>query len=129
MSQPLLASFWLLLLLSLTIDDELLNGSQSVVLQISGSSRIFNPDYSLEGLMLSLKLQYFGHLLWRAKSWEKTLLLRKTEVKGEEGGRGWDGLIASLTQWTWVWANPGDSEGQGSLVCCSTWGCKESDTT
>ena len=127
MSQPLLASSWLLLLLSLTIDDKLLNGSQSVVLQISGSSRIFNSDYSLEGLMLSLKLQYFGHLMWRAESLEKMLLLRKIEVKGEEGGRGWDGSIASLTQWTWVWANSGDSEGQGSLVCCSPWGCKESD--
>ena len=88
-----------------------------------------NHEYSLEGLMLKLKLQYFGHLMWRAESLEKMLLLRKIEVKGEEGGRGWDGSIASLTQWTWVWANSGDSEGQGSLVCCSPWGCKESDTT
>ena len=40
-----------------------------------------NPEYSLEGLMLQLKLQYFGHLIWRANSLEKTLMLRKTEGK------------------------------------------------
>ena len=85
MSQPLLASSWLLLLLSLTIDDKLLNGSQSVVLQISGSSRIFNSDYSLEGLMLSLKLQYFGHLMWRIDTLEKTLMLGKIEGRRRRG--------------------------------------------
>ena len=42
-----------------------------------------NPEYSLEGLMLKLKLQYFGHLMQRADSLEKTLMLRKTEAKGE----------------------------------------------
>ena len=47
------------------------------------------------------------------------------EEKGDD--REWDGWMASLTQWTWVWAAPG--EGQESLVCCSLWGCKESDTT
>ena len=50
-----------------------------------------NPKYSLEGLMLKLKLQYSGHLMWRADSLEKTLMLGKTKVKGEGGGRGWDG--------------------------------------
>ena len=48
---------------------------------------------------------------------------------GEEGDRGWDGQRASLTQWVWVWANPGDSEGQGSWVWCSPWGRKQSDMT
>ena len=57
-----------------------------------------NPEYSLEGLMLKQKLQYFGHLMQRANSLKKTLMLGKTE--GEKGGRGRDGLIASLTQWT-----------------------------
>ena len=50
-----------------------------------------NPEYLLEGLVLKLKLQYFGHLMWRADSLEKTLMLGKIEAKGEEGGRGWDG--------------------------------------
>ena len=47
-----------------------------------------NPEYSLEGLMLKLKLQYFGHLIRRANSLEKTLMLAKIEGKGEEGSRG-----------------------------------------
>ena len=56
--------------------------------------------------MLKLKLQYFGHLMWRANSWEKTLMLGKTE--GEVGDdRGWDGWMASLTQWTWIWTHSG----------------------
>ena len=48
---------------------------------------------------------------------------------GEGDDRGWDGWIASLTQWTWVWVNSGVGHGQGSLACCSSWGHKESDTT
>ena len=50
-----------------------------------------NPEYSLEGLMLKLKLQYFGHLMCRTNSLEKTLMLGKIEAKGEEGSRGCDG--------------------------------------
>ena len=87
-----------------------------------------NQEYSLEGLMLKLKLQYFGHLIWRAESLEKTLMLGKIRARGEDN-RGWDGWLALLTQWTWVWANSGNSEGQGSLMCCSSWSCKESDMT
>ena len=64
-----------------------------------------NPEYSLEGLML--KLQYFGHLMWRANTLEKTLMLGKTEGKRKRDERGWEGWMASLTQWTWVWANFG----------------------
>ena len=60
-----------------------------------------NPEYSLEGLMLKLKLQYFGHLMQRADSWEKTLMLGRLKAR-EEGDRGLDGRMASLTQWTWV---------------------------
>ena len=48
---------------------------------------------------------------------------------GEGGDRGWDGQRASSTQWAWVWADLGDSEGQGSRVWCSPWGRKESDMT
>ena len=67
----------------------------------------FSPEYSLEGLMLKLKLQYFGHLMWRTDSLEKTPILGKTEG-GEEGDdRGRDGWIASLMWWTWVWVGSG----------------------
>ena len=63
-----------------------------------------SPEYSLEGLML--KLQYFGYLMWRADSLEKTLMLGQTEGrKGDNGER--DGWMASLTRWTWVWASSG----------------------
>ena len=47
-----------------------------------------NPDYSLEGLMLKLKPQYFGHMIERTDLLEKTLMLGKIEGKGEGGGRG-----------------------------------------
>ena len=61
-----------------------------------------NPKYSLEGLML--KLQYFGHLMQRADSFEKTLTLGNTEGRGEGDDRGWDGWMASPTQWMGVCA-------------------------
>ena len=57
------------------------------------------PDHSLEGLMLKLKLQYFGHLMQRTDSLEKTLMLGKIEGRGEGDDRGQDGLMASPTQW------------------------------
>ena len=64
-----------------------------------------NPEYSLEGLMPKLKLQYFGHLMQTANSLEKTLMLERLRAAGGGGDRGWDSWIASWTQWTWVWAN------------------------
>ena len=63
-----------------------------------------SPEHSLEGLMLKLKFQYFGHLMRRANSLENTLMER-LRAGGEGGVRGWDGWMATLTQWTWVWAN------------------------
>ena len=66
-----------------------------------------NSEFSLEPLMLKLKLQYFGHLMQIANSWEKILMLGKTEGRRRRGSRGWDGWMASLTQWTWVWASSG----------------------
>ena len=66
-----------------------------------------SPEYSLEGLMLKLKLQYFGHLTWRTDSLEKTLKLERLKAGGEGDDRGWDGWMASPTQWTWVWVNSG----------------------
>ena len=65
--------------------------NQSILKEIS-------PEYSLEGLMLKLKLQYFGHLLRRADCLEKTLKLRKIEGKKGRGQQGSDGCMASLTQ-------------------------------
>ena len=62
-----------------------------------------NSEYSLEGLMLKLKLQCFGHLMWTVGSLEKTLMLGKAGGEGDD--RGQDGWMASPTQWTWIWAN------------------------
>ena len=63
-----------------------------------------SSEYSLEGLMLKLKFQYFSHLMWRTDSFEKILMLGK--IEGREGdNRGWDGWMASPTQWIWVWVN------------------------
>ena len=64
-----------------------------------------SPEYSLEGLMLKLKLQYFGHLTWRTDLYEETLMLGKIEAGGEGDDRGWDGWMASPTQWSWVWVS------------------------
>ena len=54
--------------------------------------------------MLKLKLQYFGHLMCRADSLEKSLMLGKIEGRRRRADRGWDGWMASAAQWTWVWA-------------------------
>ena len=72
--------------------------NQSMLKEIS-------PKYSLEGLMLKLKLQYFGHLVWRADWFEKTLMLGKVEGGRRGGDRERDGWMASLTQWTGVWVS------------------------
>ena len=66
--------------------------NQSILKEIS-------PEYSLEGLMMKLKLQYFGHLLQRTDSLQKTLMMGKMEG-GEGDNRGCDGWMASLSQWT-----------------------------
>ena len=89
-----------------------------------------NPKYSLEGLMLKLKLQYFGHLMRRADSLKKTLMLGKIEGKsrrGQQRMRWLDAITDSMD--TEFEQAPGVGEGQGSLACCSPWGCKESDMT
>ena len=70
--------------------------NQSIVKKI-------NPEFSLEGLML--KLQSFGHLMWRANSLEKTLQLESLRAGGEGDDRGWDAWMASPTHWTCVWAH------------------------
>ena len=72
--------------------------NQSILKEIS-------PGYPLEGLMLKLKLQYFGHLMQRVDTLEKTVMLGGIGAGGEGDDRGWDGWMASLTRWTWIWVN------------------------
>ena len=97
--------------------------NQSILKEIS-------PKYSLEGLKLKLRLQSFGHLMRRADSLEKDLDSGKDwrwEEKGttEEEMVGWHHQLNDHE----IEQAPGVGDGQGSLVCCSPWGCKESDTT
>ena len=66
-----------------------------------------NPEYSLEVLMLKLKLQYFGHLMRVADSWKRPWCWERLKAGGERDNRGWDGWMASPTQWTGFWANSG----------------------
>ena len=96
--------------------------NQSILKEIS-------PGCSLEGLMLKLKLWFFGHLMQRTDSLEKTWMLGRIQGRRRRGDRGWDGWIASSTQWIWVWLTLGDGGRQGALACCSPWGHTESDTT
>ena len=84
--------------------------NQSILKEIS-------LECSFEGLMLKLKLQYFGHVMRRTDLLEKTLLLRKIEGRrrrGQQRMRWLDGI----TNWTWVWIALG-VDGQESLECCS----------
>ena len=89
-----------------------------------------NSEYSLEGLMLKLKLQYFGYLMGRTNCLEKTLMLGQIEGRRRRGRQRmrWLDGITDLIRHEFEKA-PGDGEGQGSQVCCSPWGQKESDTT
>ena len=63
-----------------------------------------SPEYSLEGLMLKLKLQYLGHLMWRTHL-KRPWCWEWLKVGGEGDDRGCDGWMASLTRWTWVWVS------------------------
>ena len=96
--------------------------NQSIIKEIS-------PGCSLEGMMLTLKLQYFGHLMRRVDSLEKTDVGRDwgEEEKGmtEDEMAGWHHQLDGCEfEWT-----PGDGDGQGGLSYCDSWGLKESDTT
>ena len=93
--------------------------NQSILKEIS-------PGCSLEGLMLKQKLQYFGHLMWRVDSLEKTLMLEGLGAGREGDDRRWDGWMASPTRWARVWVN---SESWRRAGICSPWGHKESDMT
>ena len=96
--------------------------NQSILKEIS-------PEYSLEGLMLKLKFPYFGHLMRRTDSFEKTLVLGKIKGRSRRGDRGWDGWMASPTQWTRVWVNSGSCCWTGRPGVLQSMGSQESDAT
>ena len=75
--------------------------------------REINPEYSLEGWTLKMKLQYFGHLIQKYGSLEQSWCWERTKAEGEEDVRGWDGWMTSLMQWTWTWADSGRYWGTG----------------
>ena len=82
--------------------------------------------------MLKLKLQYFSHLMWRADSFEKTLMLGKIEGrrrKGRQRMRWLDGITDTMDMGLGHRSPPGVGDGLGGLVYCSSWGHKESDMT
>ena len=94
--------------------------------------REISPGCSLEGMMLKLKLQCFGHLMWRVDSLEKTL------DAGRDWGQEEKGTTENETAGWYHWLDGCESEwsgltgvgnGQGSLACCDSWACKELDTT
>jgi len=87
------------------------------------------PEYSLEGLMLKLKLklQYFGYLIQSWFIWKDPDAGKYWGEEEKVGDRGWDGWMASPTQRTWVEQTLGDGEGQGGLACCGPWGHKQSE--
>ena len=89
--------------------------NQSILKEIS-------PEYSSEGLMLKLKLQYFGHLMRRADSFEKTLMLGKFEGR-RRGHRD------EMVGWHHRLNGHEFDDGQGGLAFCGSWGHKESDMT
>ena len=82
------------------------------LLRVPGTARRFNqsilkeigPEYSMDGLMLKLKLQYFGHLCEELTHWKRPRCCKRLKA-GEGDDRGWDGWMASPTWWTWVWAD------------------------
>ena len=78
-----------------------------------------NNEYSLEGLMLRLKLRTLATWCKELTHWKRLWCWEILKVEGEGNDSGRDGWMASLTQWTWVWASSG--EGQGSLACYSPW--------
>ena len=97
--------------------------NQSILKEIS-------PEYSLEGLILKLKLQHFGHLMGRTDSFEKTMMLGKIEGRRKRGAIedamfGWHHQLNGHESEQAL----GVGDGQGSLECCSPWDHKESDTT
>ena len=89
-----------------------------------------SPEYSLEGLMPKLRLQQFGHLMWRTDLFERPWCWERLKTGGEGDDREWDGWMASPTLWTWVWVSfrswwwtgkPGALHSTGSQGVCHDW--------
>ena len=89
--------------------------NQSILKEISSK-------YSLEGLMLKLNLQYFGQLMTH---WKRPWFWERLKAGGEGNDRGWDGWMASPTQWRWVWVDSWSWWWTGKSACCSPWGREE----
>ena len=96
--------------------------NQSILKEIS-------PGCSLDGLMLKLKLHYLATSCEELTHWKRPWCWERVRAGGEGDDGGWDGWMASLTQWTWVWVDTGSWWHQGGLACCGSWGCKELNTT
>ena len=98
--------------------------NQSVLKEIS-------PEYSLEGLMLKLKLQCFGYLMWRTDSGSGKDPDPGKDWRQEEKGTTEDEMVVwhHWLDWHEFEQAPGIGDGQGSLACCSPWGLKELDMT
>ena len=94
--------------------------NQSILKEIS-------PGCSLEGLMLKLKLQYFGHLMGRVDSLKRPWCWEGLGAGGEGDDRGWDGWMVSPTQWTWVWVDSGGWWWTGRPGVLQFMGSQESD--
>ena len=88
-----------------------------------------NPEYSLEGLMLKLKLQYLATCCKQPTHWKRPQCQERLRAGGEGDDRGWDGWMASPTRWTWVWVSSRSWWWTGKPGVLQFMGHKESDTT
>ena len=86
-----------------------------------------SPEYSLEGLMCSWNCNTLATWCENLTHWKRPWCWERLKARGEEDDRGWDGWMASLAKWTWVWANYRRLWGKESLTCCSSWSCKMLD--
>ena len=112
--------FW-----TVVVAKRLLGVSWTVKRSNKSNFKEIRPEYSLEGLMLKLKLQYFGHLIKRANS----LRDRDAGKNWRQEMRGWDGWWQNQLDGHEFEQDPREGEGQGSLACCSPRGHRESDWT
>ena len=111
---------WVLHSVSCSPDDLFLSGSTHNL-----RGYLFSKHLSSSNPSLFLKIHTFY------SSWKRHWCWNRLKVGAEGDDRGWDGWMASLTSSTWIWVNSklGDVDGQGGLICCSSWGRKESDMT
>ena len=103
-------------------EDSWRRSNQSILKEIS-------PEYSLEGLMLKLKLHTLATWCEKLTLWKRPWCWEGLGAGGEGDDRGWDGWMASLTQWTWVGADSGREGRTRKTACFSPWGCTESNVT